>query len=227
MSEKSFVHVLPGKNNLDLSSAFHLSYSRSSFLVDSPSIRPAQEPYVKAEYNNLIPISPQLSASLCHRTPQAGCWNSPLHTPTLSIGTECDEDEDEKDQIILLAYDKVGYCKQAIDLAPPASPRTNDSYTVSAVHNSNLTNSSRPDSPVSPEHFKRAEDDTTVQDQPSQYVDYLSYDWEEEDIWSSWKHIVSKREVYSDTARLENALWRTWTKSQFRLRTVPPESLNW
>jgi len=58
-------------------------------------------------------------------------------------------------------------------------------------------------------------------------VDYLSYDWREEDIWSSWRHIVEHRKVYGERSRLENASWRTWAKSQFKLKTVSPDSLNW
>ena len=136
-------------------------------------------------------------------------------------------DEDEEHQVVLLPCDEVGYCKHAVDLAPSASPHATDSYAVSPIRNRNFTNSSRTESPVPLEHVERAKDDNMVRDQPSRYVDYLSHDWEEEDIWSSWKHIVSKRKIYGDATRLENASWRTWTKSQYRLRTVRPESLNW
>ena len=228
MLEESFVHVLPDENTFFLSSTCHRSYSRSSSLVDSPSIRPAQEPYVKTKRNNQIPISLQSSASSCHRTPQTGCWNSPLQTPTPGITLQLDAkcDEDEEHQVALLSCGEVGYCKHAVDLAPSASPCTNDSYTVSPVHSSNLINESRPDSPIPPEHVERAEDDTMVRDQPSRYVDYLSHNWEEEDMWWSRKQIVSKRKAYGDTARLENAIWRTWTKRRYRLRTVAPVSLN-
>ncbi|KAH8650247.1 hypothetical protein BGZ60DRAFT_437031 [Tricladium varicosporioides] len=109
-------------------------------------------------------------------------------------------------------------------MAPPASPR---SCTVLPASNSTLTNNSRPDSPVPAEYVEGAKDDAMVRDQPLRYIDYLSHDWKEEDIWSSWKHIVSKRNAYSNSTRLENALWRTWAKSQYRLKTVPPETLNW
>jgi hypothetical protein len=81
--------------------------------------------------------------------------------------------------------------------------------------------------PVSQDPIERAEDDTAVRTQPSRHVDYLSYNWNEEDIWSSWKHIVSKRKAYGNIARLENALWRTWTKSKNKLKVVYPETLNW
>jgi hypothetical protein len=70
-------------------------------------------------------------------------------------------------------------------------------------------------------------DDTAIKTQPSQHVDYLSHQWREEDIWSSWRHIVSQRRVYGQKSRLENASWRTWAKSKYRLRTISPESLNW
>jgi fibrillarin-like rRNA methylase len=72
-----------------------------------------------------------------------------------------------------------------------------------------------------------SEDDTAVRKEPSHHVDYLSYEWREEDIWSSWRHIVEHRSVYGERSRLENASWRTWAKSQFKLRTVSPETLNW
>lgn len=41
--------------------------------------------------------------------------------------------------------------------------------------------------------------------QQSQYVDYLSHSWKEEDIWLSRKHVAWSRKAYSDGARLENA----------------------
>lgn len=76
-------------------------------------------------------------------------------------------------------------------------------------------------------NVEQAVDDTMARDQPSRFVDYLSYDWEEEDIWSSRNHLLSKRNAYGETARLENILWRTWMKSRHRLKTVSAESLDW
>jgi hypothetical protein len=66
-----------------------------------------------------------------------------------------------------------------------------------------------------------------VRSEPSHHVDYLSHEWKEEDIWSSWRHIVEHRKVYGERSRLENASWRTWAKSQFKLNTISPETLNW
>jgi len=142
---------------------------------------------------------------------------------SLSLDARCD-DEDDEDQIAFPSYDDVGYYGQVEELEPPASPRTGDSYTVSPTSNSNSTNVSRPESPDTVEH---AEDDTAVRTQPSRHVDYLSHNWKEEDIWSSWKLIVSKRKAYNNSARLENASWRTWMKAKNKLKTVSPETLNW
>lgn len=73
----------------------------------------------------------------------------------------------------------------------------------------------------------KAEDDTAVKQEPSRHVDYLSHEWKEEDIWSSWRHIVSQRKIYGEKSRLENASWRTWAKQRNNLKTVHPQNLNW
>ncbi|KAH9207779.1 hypothetical protein DL95DRAFT_482309 [Leptodontidium sp. 2 PMI_412] len=122
---------------------------------------------------------------------------------------------------------EVGYCKQAANMVSPASPRTDDSYAVTPASNSTSKKDWRPDSPVRSHPVEPAQDDTMVRDQPSRHVDYLCHDWKVEDIWSSRKHIVSERKAYCNSARLENALWRTWTKSQYRLKTVLPETMDW
>jgi Fungal protein of unknown function (DUF1752) len=106
--------------------------------------------------------------------------------------------------------------------APPSSPHgelTDDSSSPSSDDHTPL--------PTPEINFVLAEDDTAIKQAPSRHVDYLSHDWKEEDIWSSWKHIVSNRKVYGDRSRLENASWRTWAKQRQKLKTVPPDSLNW
>ncbi|KAF3197204.1 hypothetical protein TWF679_003484 [Orbilia oligospora] len=70
-------------------------------------------------------------------------------------------------------------------------------------------------------------DDITLRVEPSRHVDYLSYEWKEEDIWASWRYMIGKRKVYDNAARLENASWRTWMKAKNKLKTVSPEKLNW
>jgi hypothetical protein len=110
------------------------------------------------------------------------------------------------------------------NLEPPPSPRTGDSYTVSPAEQDSSVSTSRPDSPELSDH---AEDDTAVVSKPSRQVDYLSHEWREEDIWSSWRYIISKRGEFPNSARLENASWRTWMKAKNNLKTISPETLNW
>ncbi|KAF4982974.1 hypothetical protein FDECE_17408 [Fusarium decemcellulare] len=114
------------------------------------------------------------------------------------------------------------------NLEPPPSPRTGDSYTVSPADHENSEEGSNDTSrPGTPEHAEHAEDDTAVSSRPSRQVDYLSHDWREEDIWSSWRYIVTRRGEFPNSARLENASWRTWMKAKNNLKTISPESLNW
>jgi hypothetical protein len=70
-------------------------------------------------------------------------------------------------------------------------------------------------------------DDNSIENEPTRHVDYLSHNWREEDIWTSWRYVATRRNVYSNSTRLENASWRTWSKLKYGLRTVTPESLNW
>jgi len=142
-------------------------------------------------------------------------------------GGSCDYDTTDKmiDDTTLSDYDDATYYAHIEDLEPPTSPHTGDSYTVSPTEPAaSSASTSRPQSPEMAEH---AEDDTAAKHHPTQHVDYLSHNWKEEDIWSSWRYIVSKRGDYSNSSRLENASWRTWMKSKYRLKTVSPETLNW
>jgi len=203
------------------------SHSQPKFVTQSYSKSP-QRSKSNSSFNTIISptSSANSSAPSSPRTvPADSIAPSFSSTPasSLSLDANCDDETDE-DQIVFPSYDDVGYYGQVEDLEPPASPRTGDSYTVSPTSVSTSTNVSRPDSPDSVEH---AEDDTAVRIQPSRHVDYLSHNWKEEEIWSSWKHIVSKRKAYNNSARLENASWRTWAKSKNKLKTVSPETLNW
>ena len=142
-------------------------------------------------------------------------------TRSLSLETTW-EDKDNKDQIDFPRHDEVRH--RAENLETPASLWASDYNTVLPTFTSASTTLSRPESPI-PDGY--AEDDIAVRTQPSKHVDYLSHNWKEEDISSSWKHIVSKRISYSNSARLENVSWRTWIKSKNNLKTVSAESLDW
>jgi hypothetical protein len=130
----------------------------------------------------------------------------------LSLNTSFEDDADEEDETITFpSYKSAQKSKEQDDdgLTSPKSQSPPD-----------------PGASASPDPLPLA-DDTAIRPEPSHHVDYLSYDWQEEDIWSSWRHIVSKRKVYGERSRLENASWRTWAKSKYKLKTVSPETLNW
>jgi len=215
------------ENSYFSSNNLRRSHSQPKFVTPTYSQSPAKSKSTTNFSSRLAPPSDSStsSAESSPRTPHAdSAAPSFSSTPASSLSLDAREEEEEEDQIIFPSYDDVGYYGQVEDLEPPASPRTGDSYTVSPTSNTNSTNESRPDSPDPVEH---AEDDTAVRTQPSRHVDYLSHNWKEEDIWSSWKLIVSKRKAYNNSARLENASWRTWIKSKNKLKTVSPETLNW
>jgi hypothetical protein len=213
------------------------SSSQSAFLVGSSEAYATRQPskvhHISTEYLERPSHSaPSSTPSSPYRT-QTDLLPSPSFSSTpassLSLDTKTERDgEAEEDQIIFPSYDDVGYFDQAEDLDAPSSPQTGDSSTFTPPSRNSTstptTNASRPDTP---EPTPLAEDDTAVRDEPTRHVDYLSHDWREEDIWSSWRHIVSKRKVYGNSARLENASWRTWAKAKYHLKTVSPERLNW
>jgi hypothetical protein len=117
--------------------------------------------------------------------------------------------EDNDDEIYFPSYDDIE-CSDKIELMESSTEA-----------------SSATQQPVSPDPVERPEDDTAIRAQPSRHVDYLSHDWSEEDVWASWQHIVSKRGAYNNSARLENASWRSWAQKRSNLRTVPPETVKW
>lgn len=120
----------------------------------------------------------------------------------------------DEEQLDFPSYDDAGHLKRVSDLCDD----------LSLLPPSNLPEQSESGSPEENEH---AEDDVAISPMPERHVDYLSHDWLEEDIWSSWKHLRSKRKIYSKKERLENAAWRIWEKERQGLATVTPESINW
>ncbi|KAI9773512.1 MAG: hypothetical protein M1835_006144 [Candelina submexicana] len=201
--------------------------SQTSFLVGNPSSykRSASKPtYTHTDFENRIPGSVQSSAPSSPPVSHADFSNSSAYSSTSASSLSFDStyDDDEEDQIVFPSYDDVGYYE---DVESPPSPRVHTPKPTmpSSINASTKTSALRPELP---EPTIVAEDDTAVRNEPSRHVDYLSHDWKEEDIWYSWRHIVSKRKVYGNSARLENASWRTWTKSMYRLKTISPETLN-
>lgn len=70
-------------------------------------------------------------------------------------------------------------------------------------------------------------DDIDVKDAPDKHVDYLTHKWAEDEISKSWKYVTLRRSAVADSARLENASWRTWAQTRSNLKTISPEELNW
>jgi hypothetical protein len=108
-----------------------------------------------------------------------------------------------------------------------SSFRSCSSYTLSTEDHATSRLSNGILRPGTLGHSECTKDDMAVSSRPSHQVDYLSHDWREEDIWSSWRYIVMRQGDLSDSERLENAVWRTWIKAKYNLTTISPETLNW
>ncbi|KAI0486434.1 hypothetical protein F4859DRAFT_370316 [Xylaria cf. heliscus] len=151
-------------------------------------------------------------------------------TPATSVSFdgqyESDTSVDSRDPLLLSEYGDNPYfmLDDLNDIEPSLTSRFDDNTYAASPTEDASANTSRPGSPVAPEH---AEDDTAVKHRPTHHVDYLSHNWREEDIWSSWRYIISKRGEFANAPRLENASWRTWMKAKYGLKTVSPETLNW
>lgn len=160
---------------------------------------------------------------------------SSLHSESsssLSLDTRLDESSSEDDALAFPDYSKSrrSYSKTADADEHTDSPSiriTGEQLPPFEPHSTTEGSFSNDTPLTTPDPVPISEDDTAVRKEPSHHVDYLSYEWREEDIWSSWRHIVEHRSVYGERSRLENASWRTWAKSQFKLKTVSPETLNW
>ncbi|KAF2187026.1 hypothetical protein K469DRAFT_629864 [Zopfia rhizophila CBS 207.26] len=185
--------------------------SYTSFFIDSSSHFASSK---KNNYSHSDLHSDSLSSSQTssfHSTPSS----------SLSLETKFDDDEEEYGIAFPAYSDGRGLDVEACP-HPPSSPvNTNSRPLPSPTDDMGFPTTSTPDP------LLISEDDTAVRVEPSQHVDYLSHEWKEEDIWSSWRHIVTQRKIYGERSRLENASWRTWAKSQFKLKTVSPETLNW
>ncbi|KAI1385105.1 uncharacterized protein F4822DRAFT_433634 [Hypoxylon trugodes] len=236
--------VLPSEeNDLFAPAALRRSHSQSKFMSKSAQGFHASVPTPKMDETfhesyheayshrptHIVPNSSPSSAPSSPRTLQPESTDpSYSSTPAtnLSLDGQCEDDIriQSDDHIFVHEFDHNPYFDPLEDLEPPPSPRTGDSYTVSPTDPNTSATTSRPESPDS---LERADDDTAVEHHPTQHVDYLSHDWREEDIWSSWRYIVSKKSEYSNGPRLENASWRTWMKAKYKLKTVTPETLNW
>jgi hypothetical protein len=141
-------------------------------------------------------------------------------TPNSTI----DYTETSNDDTDFLPFDGPDYPDRHEDLEPPPPPISvsNDSERAMDPEGDAVSEHFRPEYPK-----VQLRDDNMIEDEPTKHVDYLSHDWKEEDIWSSWRYIISRRGKFNNSIRLEYASWRIWTSVKYRLRKVSPERLNW
>jgi hypothetical protein len=195
-------------------SSFALKRTRSLGLLDQFQVKPSTDLIGKAsdyphlaQQNRNIAALPQ-STALPTQQPQ-----QPQQDDTLFQYTNSPQETSAEDYISVPS------------LNPHKSPVSSSSSTASSAHHSP---SLSPSSSISgTPDLTGVHDDSDLQYEPSRHVDYLSHDWKESDISACWRNIVSKRKDVTNSARLENASWRTWTKAKYNLRTVSPESVNW
>ncbi|KAL9627511.1 MAG: hypothetical protein Q9204_006512 [Flavoplaca sp. TL-2023a] len=214
------------------SSSLQRSSSHSSLLLQNPSLyhsspRTSKSGLTSLAYDNRLSNSLPSSATSSPRLSQPQYSNQPSYTSTPSSSISLDdhcavEDEDihfpsYSDEI----YAEPGRHELEPDNSHKDTPAQVESTTDNPGKNGKPLHSSRTGS------SGLAGDDMDIHTEPTRHVDYLSHNWKEEDIWSSWRHVVGRRKVYSNSIRLENASWRTWAKSKYRLQTVSPETLNW
>lgn len=191
--------------------------SPSRFLPD-PVRRPITQRYFLEHPGNVMTEPLPLSYPSDHQSPitcsapssspsspglAPGASQDPPPTRTGSISSNEPDDQDDE---LLPPYDSAY-------LGKPGTP-TNASINPLA------------DFPCAPPQIPAA-DDSSVEEEPLRHVDYLSHEWIEEDIWMSWRYVVFHRKKYENSVRLENALWRAWTKLKHNLGTISPHALDW
>ncbi|MCJ1246244.1 hypothetical protein MMC30_003450 [Trapelia coarctata] len=209
------------------SSSLRRSTSQSSFLHQASSYSRSSTNVRSAPYTYDLRIPPSVpsSAPSSPRLQQPDFSNQPSYTSTPSSSLSLDEScESETDDILFPSYDDHLSHNARGTLEPPSSPELYPTEDPPGAPYG--TGQDLPSLDISGSS-QVAGDDTAIRVEPSRHVDYLSHTWREEDIWSSWRHIVAKRKVYSNSPRLENASWRTWAKSKNRLKTISPDTLNW
>ncbi|KAK2667203.1 hypothetical protein RAB80_017624 [Fusarium oxysporum f. sp. vasinfectum] len=109
----------------------------------------------------------------------------------------------------------------------PLSSRSMDSYTISSADHASTGVSDDPSRSGIPDHGEHTKDDMAASNKPSHQVDYLSHNWRDEDIWSSWRYILRYDVERPNSIRLKNAVWRTRVKAKINMKTISPETLDW
>ena len=165
-------------------------------------------------------------ASLSTHLASLESQNQPFHISNKSSSSSLDQtSSSEEEDVRFPSYDSCEYLEDADNLEPPFGQESMEFDAVTTPARS--TSPETPSYSNTADHLFTTRDDTSMREEPTALIDYLSHDWKEEDLWRSWRHIIEKRESTSESRRLENASWRSWTKSKDHLGTIPPETLNW
>lgn len=241
MTEVLALPLQPQPDNGSHLGALRRTTSQSSIFLQGSSSYSESSQNLKSKYSNLNhPASEPSSAPSSPRIPQPDFSNQPSYLSTPSSSLSLDEQcaPEEEPEISFPSYDDGDVQEKSVgdrrgrsrtrpaDDEPPPSPVEPMFTPTSSAAPLNDPPPKAPSYPQIPE-LVTAGDDTAISREPTRHVDYLSHNWKEEDIWASWRHIVSRRQSYGNNERLENAVWRTWSKSLYRLKTVSPERLNW
>lgn len=213
---------LPGASHFSSSPIESSSYVDLSAIEDSISFGPTRDQrpsYSSRNYDgaypdslpSTAPSSPRLTHSNSSRR------DSYASTPASSLSLDHrDSTDEDDDDMAFPAFESSGLSSKPSKAAyvPAGHEETISSIPNPAVEGPSLSG-------------KTTQDDQAIESEPTRHVDYLSHEWKEEDIWLSWSYVVHKRCGLANAARLENASWRSWTKTKNRLKTVSPETLNW
>lgn len=205
------------------------SYGYSLSRSPSPSVtsRDGSEDWRVSQSSSSSPASPAFSP---HPSRSVQVKSSSFHSgspSSISLCAQARNQADDEEELAFPSYDDGPIPPSKCPAATAPTADHEDEEPIAPLGSATDSQSELTSESDQSQYIPPVADDTAIQAQPSRQVDYLSHDWREEDIWSSWKHIVSRRKVYGERSRLENASWRTWAKQKHRLKTVSPETLNW
>ena len=215
------------------SSSLQRSSSHSSLLLQNSAVYPGspgcqKSGYSHLGYDNRPSTSLPSSAPSSPRLIQPQFSNQPSYTSTPSSSLSLDESCYPEDEDIHFPSYGTGVKSEPGHVIELSKTLQDSSTHVRNPSDGLLSSLTLPPKITSKSGSSgSAGDDMDAREKPTRHVDYLSHSWKEEDIWASWRHIVTARKSYSNSTRLENASWRTWAKSKYRLKTVSPETLNW
>ena len=202
--------------------------SQSSFRLNAPPYsRGSLYPNQRYAYNgydtrqtfsepSTAPSSPRLAP------PDFSRQHSYISTPSSILSLD-DHGSTKEDEISFPSYDDYSY----LDTATPKEAQATPTDLPLASSTPPTAVADAPTQSSAFESNRTAADDMAIKSEPTRHVDYLAHTWKEEDIWASWRYIVARRDFFSNSARLENASWRSWTKSKYHLKMIPADSLNW